>query len=78
MKRVLVTASVLIAGLASGGCATTGAPRTAATVVSNKYSNPDVDYNKIVTVNRWASMRGYGVEWVNLPRKSKAQKTKDD
>jgi len=75
MKRVLVTAAVLIAGIASGGCATTGTRHTAASVTR---PNSDVDYSKIVTVNRWATMRGYGVEWVNLPRKSKAQKTKDD
>ena len=77
MKQVLICGSVLIAGLALGGCATTGAPRTAADVVKSDTSS-DIDYSKVVAVNRWASMRGYGVEWVNMPRKSRAQKAKDD
>jgi outer membrane lipoprotein SlyB len=76
MKRVLVTVAVLVAALASGGCATTASkPHTAASVA--KYDS-DVDYSKVVSVNRWATMRGYGVEWVNLPRKSKGLKDKDD
>ena len=72
MKRVFVTAAVLVAGLAAGGCATTGGkPHTAASVT--RYDS-SVDYSKVVSVNRWATMRGYGVEWVNLPQKSKKQK----
>ena len=79
MKRVVICGSVLIAGLALGGCATTGGgtPRTAADAVKASGEN-DIDYGKVVAVNRWAQMRGYGVEWVNMPRKSRAQKTKDD
>ncbi|MDC8015274.1 hypothetical protein [Tahibacter soli] len=77
MKRVLVTAAVLIAGVALGGCAASGGARTHTAASVTKYDS-DVDYSKVVSVNRWATMRGYGVEWVNLPRKSKAQKTKDD
>ena len=78
MKRVLVTAAVVIAGLALSGCATTGTRHTAASASAVARAKGDVDYTKIVTVNRWASMRGYGVEWVNLPLKSKAQKARDD
>lgn len=77
MNRVFVTASVLLAGLALGGCATTGTG-TRHTAATAQKTDSDIDYSKIVSVNRWASMRGYGVEWVNLPRKSRAQKTKDD
>ncbi len=63
-KWILSSAAVAIAGLALGGCASSGGSR-----VSGSHYDDRVDQEKIVSVNKWANDRGYSVTWVNLPRK---------
>ncbi|HSX59059.1 MAG TPA: hypothetical protein VLF18_02560 [Tahibacter sp.] len=73
MNRTLfVSAAIAVAGLALGGCASTGGG-------SNKTSyDYQVDQEKIVSVNKWANDRGYSVTWVNLPRKGRKEDDKKD
>lgn len=73
MNRTLFCSAVIaVAGLALGGCASTGG--------GSKKTSYDyqVDQEKIVSVNKWANDRGYSVTWVNLPRKGRADDDKKD
>lgn len=72
MNRTLFcSAAIAVAGLALGGCASTGG---GSTKTSYDYQ---VDQEKIVSVNKWANDRGYSVTWVNLPRKGHKDDKKD-
>ncbi|TDR39429.1 hypothetical protein DFR29_116131 [Tahibacter aquaticus] len=73
MKRALWIGPVMLLGLALGGCATSGGPSSAKASYGD---NDRIDQEKIVSVNKWASDRGYAVTWVNLPQKNK--KNSDD
>jgi len=73
MNRTLFCSAVVAAaGLALGGCASTGG--------GSKKTSYDyqVDQEKIVSVNKWANDRGYSVTWVNLPRKGRSDDDKKD
>ena len=67
MTRSIVFA---IAGmsLVLGGCATMNGQR------SSQYG-PDVDVEKVMTVNQWAQTRGAVVMWINYPQKSRIADT---
>ncbi|MEO8673554.1 MAG: hypothetical protein ABI411_19750 [Tahibacter sp.] len=72
--KLLFPGLVAIAMLALGGCATGGASHVAKT---DPLPIDEVDQSKIVTVNEWAHRRGYGVQWINLPYKSRSLVAKD-
>jgi hypothetical protein len=66
MKRVFVTAAVLVVSLGLGGCA--GSTRSG--MVSKGHLDEDsIDFQKVATVNQWARERGHHVEWINLPQR---------
>jgi hypothetical protein len=66
MKRVLVTATLLVVALGLGGCA--GSTRSG--MVSKGHLDQDsIDFQKVATVNQWARERGHHVEWINLPQR---------
>jgi hypothetical protein len=67
MKNALWAVSLVVAGLGLGGCATTGS----APAASRATYHDEIDQEKIVSVNKWANDRGYGVTWINLPRKAR-------
>lgn len=70
MKRVFWGLAVAMTGLVLGGCATTGGGSSYANASRMERGDQDnIDQEKIVSVNKWANDRGYGVTWVNLPRK---------
>lgn len=71
MKRVFWGIAVAMAGLVLGGCATTGGSFSATASRMERGDRDNIDQEKIVSVNKWANDRGYGVTWVNLPRKSR-------
>jgi len=75
MKRWMLAAAVTVMALGSVGCMSNGKSGARTSLVrSSLYSRDTIDYEKVVAVNRWAHDRGYGIEWVNLPVKTVAQK----
>lgn len=72
-RTLLCSAAIAVAGLALGGCASTGGGGAKKTAYDY-----EVDQEKIVSVNKWANDRGYSVTWVNLPRKGRKEDDKND
>ena len=71
-RTLLCSVAIAAAGLALGGCASTGGG-------SKKTScDYEVDQEKIVSVNKWANDRGHSVTRVNLPRKGRKENDAKD